>query len=81
MEEEEEEEKQTGGKSSASTKRSRAAAIHNQSERVIHSLVQPFITLIYLFILRKKKYCYSSTIVFHSNVFFVYERNFKVNVH
>lgn len=33
---EEEEDKQAGGKSSVSTKRSRAAAIHNQSERVIY---------------------------------------------
>lgn len=37
---EDEEEKKSGGKSSVSTKRSRAAAIHNQSERVIiHSTI------------------------------------------
>lgn len=37
---EDEEEKKAGGKSSVSTKRSRAAAIHNQSERVIiHSTI------------------------------------------
>ena len=72
--EEEEEQKQTGGKSSASTKRSRAAAIHNQSERVIHSLLQPFITLFFchnnpitlIYLFREEKlYCYSST-MFHS---------------